>query len=357
MYRHDPQLTGRSQFVGPTKGIIADTITFWYLCSSVVIDNENNIYIPILDSTDICSYNADNRLINWKLKFSAHIPENPNTPSILSTGDIIYSGKRLFAFSKNGSLSWEFSTGNNEITNPLEQTDKSGNIYFIESQTLKCISPQRQILWSFTYPGLWLPKFAFSPDGKTLYVPIGHNTSLLALDVSTQQIKWTFGTLPLLASPIVDNQGNIYFQKSSTTTSADTFFCLNPHGDIRWQYVYQKGNSEAKYNDYYEPTIDLDGNIYFIAPKDTLVSVKNDGTIRWKLPLQTYNGSYSPLVCDASNTIFLTTGDNHLISVSQSGKILWQIKFAFPHELYNTPSLMEGKLILTANSGNVYVVE
>lgn len=180
---------------------------------------------------------------------------------------------------------------------------------------------------------------------------------MLAFDVKNQTTKWTFGTMPLFAAPIVDNQGNIYFQKSSAASITDTFFCVTQHGEIRWQYIYQKENTNTNPNEYREPTIDGNGNIYFIPHKDTLISVANNGTIRWKLPLHSFQGSYSPLVCDVNNTVYLTTGDNHLMAISQSGTILWKIKFNQPNELYNTPSLSNGKLILTSNSGNIYIIE
>jgi hypothetical protein len=358
MYRHDPQLTGRSQYAGPSKGIIADTIKLWSNATAV-ISNEENAYLAFsFDTTaDICSYNAKYKSINWKLKLPANFIENPNTPIILSNGNILYSGKLLYSISKDGSLVGEFSTVKNEIINPLTQIDKYGNIYIIESQILYCISPAMQVLWNFTFPGLWQPKLAFSPDGKTLYIPLAYGNSLLAFDVEQQSIKWTFGTMPLFAAPIVDNLGNLYFQKSSDTAEIDTFYCLNKNGDVRWYYVYHKGNQNNNPNEYREPTIDGNGNIYFIAHKDTLVSVANDGSIRWKLPLQRFQGSFSPLVCDANNTIFMTTGDNHVLAVAQSGTILWQIKLNLPNELYNTPSIMNGKLIITANSGNIYIIE
>lgn len=358
MYRHDPQLTGRSPYAGPMKGIIGDTLPY-YSTGSIVSDGMN-IFIPFIrySAPMFCSVSSQNGDTNWTLNLQASLDENPNTPMLLVGGEIVHSANRLYGITVNGLLVWKYAGTKNKIYNYHELVDKDGNIYVVEDRhTIICLSPSRQFLWNFTDPQIWLPKFSFSPDGKTLYVPKGTGHSIMALDVATQQVKWTFGSLGLFASPVVDNAGNIYFQKSSSNTPIDTFYCLTPSGAVRWQYAYQKGNSVPNYFDYYEPTIDHNGNLYFIAPKDTLVSTTNDGRVRWKLPLTSFNGSFSPLVCDAQNTVFLTTGDNHLIAVSQAGVLLWQVKFNYANALYNTPSIINGKLFLTANSGNIYIIE
>jgi hypothetical protein len=359
MYRHDPQLTGRSPYAGPTKGIIGDTLPY-YSTGSIVSDGMN-IFIPFIryGAPMFCSVSSQNGDTNWTLNLQASLDENPNTPMLLAGGEIVHSAKQLYGITANGLLVWQYAGTKNKIYNYHELVDKDGNIYAVEDKhTIICLSPSRQLLWSFTDPQIWQPKFSFSPDGKTLYVPKGIDHSIMALDAATQQVKWTFGSLGLFASPVVDNAGNIYFQKSSSNTPIDTFYCLAPSGAVRWQYAYHKGNSVPDIYDYYEPTIDHNGNVYFIAPKDTLVSTTNDGVLRWKLPLTPYSGSYSPLICDKNNTIFLTTGGKQLIAVSEAGTVLWQVQFTFSEgEIYFTPSIANGKLYLAANSDRFFVIE
>jgi hypothetical protein len=367
MYRHDPQLTGRSQFVGPTKGIIADTIvpysqTVVYYCG-ITIDKNTNIYIPVNNyaTENFWSYNLTSRYINWKSTLHL-VSKNPNMPSIASNGNIVVSSSDLSIISPEGQVLVQNNMPT--IVGFNSTIDKDGNIYFIRTQTrtLYCVSASGQILWTFTDSRIHDDGYqiSFSLDGNTLYIPCFYGSSLLALDISTRQVKWSFGTLPLLTPPVVDNQGNIYFQKSTLQNEpVDTFYCLKPDGTVRWTYSYYKLNAVADYYYGVEPvTIDKDGNLYVLAPRDTIVSLTNDGNIRWKLSLSAYKGT-EQLVCDENGTIYCATMSNHVLAVSNNGTILWVLKLPHPggFSWYSSPSLANGKLIVTGNTNQIFIIE
>lgn len=366
MYRHDPQLTGRSQFVGPTKGVITDTIVPYsqsvvFYCG-ITIDKNNNIYIPMDNyaTENFWSYNLTSRNINWKS--TVHLSsDNLNMPSIASNGNIVVSSSDLSILSPEGQV---LVQNNTPVINGFNSTiDKNGNIYFIRRQTktLYCVSASGQTLWTFTDARIRDDGYqiSFSPDGNTLYIPCFYGTSLLALNIATREVKWSFGTLPLLSPPVVDNQGNIYFQKSTLQNEpVDTFYCLKSDGTLRWLYRYQKMSAVADYYFGVEPvTIDREGNIYLLAPRDTIVSLTNDGNLRWKLSLSAYKGT-EQLICDANGTIFCATLDNHVLAISNKGSILWSVKLSDRDYMwYSSPSLAEGKLIVTGNTNQIYIIE
>jgi len=368
MYRHDPQLTGRSQYRGPSKGIILDTLKYnKYLPAGISIDANENIYIPFSSGeSDIYSFNLKQHSLNWKLKLPTNTLKIPTTPSIVENGSLLYTSTRLYSISDSGSLLWQVLPHKEVGGGYNVQVDRSGNVYYIEqagtttAATLYCVSPAGQLQWSFTDErllyGICAP--AFSPDGNTLYLQGGTNTtSIIAYDISTQNIKWTFGGLSLFSTPIVDNQGNIYFQKNTVATSLDTFYCLTKDGDLRWKYVFNKKDQNA-HQYFYEPTIDHDGNVYILATKDTLVSLTNDGLERWKLPLNAYGGCYYSMVCDRNDNIYFITGNHILLSVSKTGNIQWSIQFNHGFDVYPCMSLLEGKLLLVASyNGFIYIIE
>lgn len=366
MYRHDPQLTGRSPYVGPSKGIIVDTIKFHYLSSGVSVDKNNNVYILYEFDTaaNLVSYNINLKKENWRMKLAAGIfYDNPNVPSILSNQNILVTSMGVYSVTINGVTTWQMLPQSrvSGIATFNSAVDKNGNIYVIDQDTkiLTCYSPQGNSLWTFSDPRLGYVYYtsSFSPDGKILYLQCWKEVSILALDIETREVKWTFGTLPLVSTPVVDNQGNIYFQKSTLATPVDTFFCLNAAGEVRWEYIFYKGNETANSYFGFEPmTIDKDGNIYLLAPRDTLVSLTNDGQVRWKFPLTAYKGSAYHLVCDANGTVYFATISNHLLAVSNKGNILWALKLPYD-EWYSTPSITEGKLLLTGFRGRVYLIE
>jgi hypothetical protein len=157
---------------------------------------------------------------------------------------------------------------------------------------------------------------------------------------------------------MVDNQGNIYFQKSTVSgVATDTFYCLTPDGSIRWRYIYNKISALADV--YYSKelsTIDSEGNIYLLAPRDTLVSLSNDGSLRWKLPLTAF-GPGDQLICDVKGTIYFATNNNYVIAVSSTGSILWTIKLPTNGGWYSSPSLTNGKLIITGNTNQIFIIE
>jgi len=135
-------------------------------------------------------------------------------------------------------------------------------------------------------------------------------------------VKWTFGDIRQVSSPVIDNSGNIYIIPGEISFSnLRTLYSLNPEGGINWEFNF---NSQIVM-DNTEPTIDYNGNIYFGG--DTLFSVTNSGKLRWKRYL---NGSTitSPLVCDINNDVYFGTfggGFEQIFAFSGDGELKWKI--------------------------------
>jgi outer membrane protein assembly factor BamB len=160
-----------------------------------------------------------------------------------------------------------------------------------------------------------------SPDSRTIYIQ-GNNISLVAFELDTRQIKWTFGDRTLHSYPLVDFQGNIYILTNySELNDAHSLYSLNPDGAVRW--VFEHNNSFfARWES--GMAMDKQGNIYFAY--DTLYSVSYNGELNWKKPLDTFN--LGNIVVDNIGNIYLQLTldwDQIPVAYTQYGDVLWKL--------------------------------
>ena len=133
MYRHDPQLTGRSQFVGPTKGVIVDTIrtSGTASLSAISIDNSGTLYCSITGGDTNLVALSPQGVPFWGLTLSLLKPFN--TPTILSENSIIHaSANGIRKISSTGSVVWTWQPPSPvyQYNSPI---DKEGNMYCIDN--------------------------------------------------------------------------------------------------------------------------------------------------------------------------------------------------------------------------------
>ncbi|MEW6062581.1 MAG: PQQ-binding-like beta-propeller repeat protein [Bacteroidota bacterium] len=363
MYRHDPQLTGRSQFVGPTKGIIVDTINHseFYSDSEIAIGLDEKVYFSTTSSGTIQCYSYPVKTMLWKVPLSTR--ESFSSPTILNDNSILHVSRTgIRKISKTGNIVWHYTPS--IVTDGLvTQVDKDGNTYCLGfNQTLFKISAAGSLVWSKTdsrfYWGAGV-SFSFSPDGTILYIQGLDSVTVLAVDSKTGEIAWTFGTTNLSSSPIVDNHGNIY---ALTAISAKTaiLFSIHPNGQLRWKYEF---STNGYLNLESAPTIDQNGNLY-IPVVDTIYSLTNDGSVRWKQPLISGGRISTYFVNDIEGNIYFGTSNNKedssilyskVISYSSSGVKRWEITLSQP--IISYLSLTNGRLFATVYPKEIFVIE
>ena len=370
MYRHDPQLTGRSPYTGPVNGTVIDTLFVsnrGEINSGITIDSDSTMYIGISQDTLDLTAIKYNGTVKWKkhINPAGFIPEIFNVPT-LGKNNTLYHTTRggTFSLNNNGEQIWRYSPIK-EANGLVTQVGLDGTIYSIsQNGILNAISQAGELLWSltddrFSWGSIVTP--SFSPDGKTLYVQCNHDANIAALDVETHSIKWTFGWNGTPNAPIVDAQGNIYLLAcsviQSNPVSVDTFYSISSNGAIRWRYPFKYRNQfvDSKFTNY-DPTIDINGNIYFAT--DTLYSLDHDGQLRWKFGLGIDDANYCPLVCDANGTVYVGTLKNNVVAISNSGKQLWKIKIPGVLALGYSPTIVPGRLIYSSwKSNKLFIIE
>ncbi len=359
MFHHDPQSTGRSEFVGPVSTPSVRKILANPSESGVVVGYDSTI----ITSTEgeVFSFKTNGEEIFRNLYSSGSC-----TP-LISCDSIIYiiEGTKFAALELDGSIRVLETIGSR--TNNVEPNiDKEGNFYSIDDNSqLNVVNPNGEVQWRLQDTRLLNGDDTaptFSPDGGTIYLQAYNSVSIIALNIETQSIEWTFGNQTLLSSPVVDNDGNLYFVPGVPIMGTDNriLYSINSEGEIRWQYpiicdlIWD--NTEV--------TIDHDGNIYFAS--DTLYSFTNDGELRWKYGFEESVQSNCPLICDANNTVYvgarsLTIHELQILAVNQDGNLEWIIRDNVERALGPSAAITsDGKIIYPTWSnypGAIFIIE
>ena len=206
------------------------------------------------------------------------------------------------------------------------------------------IKPNGTLNWDTTYEnGFFQKSPVFSPDGNTIYIA-GRDSNLFALKLDGS-LKWKFSCKKIQRSPIIDNEGKIYF------ASEGYIYALNPNSEIKWSYpTFNVG--------YSIPTIDKSGNIYVMTSDTTccpyyqaLVSLNYAGEFRWKYIFNDEESDdfWQPLICDSEGTVYLgsTFGYNYY-AISSDGTLKWKLPLEFNNQqVDNTGAISkDGRLYL-----------
>jgi outer membrane protein assembly factor BamB len=345
MIKHDPQFTGRSQYLGPQTSTVAWSEDMGLgIFSGPIVGQNGDLYFGsyYVDSSFFYCY-TPNYGLRWLYQTGSNRP--PQSGIIVDSGSTIYFGGRdnyLYALRSDGTLKWKYETSGQIVSTVIPNIDLQGNIYitdFVFPATqpggLYSISPEGNLNWKIIYDG----GFAFkspvlSPDGNTIYIP-AVDSNLIALNLDGT-IKWKFSCGNIFKAAMVDSDGNIYFLPEECP---QYFYSLFPNGTLRWKYFIQNIGVAGSH---VIPTIDYQGNLYFIGFDTTccpyyisLISVDYDGNFRWKylfneIEIEDFT---QPLICDSLGTIYLgsTIGYSYY-AISSDGHLIWKLPLILEHQ-------------------------
>ena len=340
MSHHDPQNTGRSKNNGSLIGDIEWQLNIPGINSAVgftdfVLGEDSTIYFGSsyenVNGEQMSYLYAVSINGNIKWKFALNHPFVDTAPLVASNGTVyIGSGDKYFyAIDLNGQLKWKYGADESIFLSGIN-IDKSGNIYFISnSGKLISLDNQGNFRWQLLPDGGLKASsesgITFSPDGKTIYAPghVGFGSKSLYAISHEGNILWSFGTDVYIIQPLVDSEGNIYFEYSNPNDSLFYgFLSLYPSGLKRWVYPTSAG--------FVLPTMDKNGNIYF-AKGSGIVSLDYHGNFRWNFNL---NGLIptTALCCDNSGNIYYASTD--FIAINNDGTL----KYTLPISDFNFSS-------------------
>ncbi|HRG87523.1 MAG TPA: PQQ-binding-like beta-propeller repeat protein [Chitinophagales bacterium] len=313
---------------------------------------------------------------------------------------------------------WSYSLGNKEVMGTAT-LDGDGNIYFVMNEgkgagdsfdSLKLVSLTNdgvfrwsRLLWYYNLPfqfgwlGISCP--AISTD-DVIYAGGSH---LFAFDKNGNEL-WRYtadnGENPILATPVIDNGGNIFFRTGyslisvdrngnerwktnaslsaggmsgaafstdytkvyCTSTDAKALLCINTaNGSLLWKYTIIDMTGDFRNT----PAVDDNNNIYFGThgeyredKRPTLYAVKNDGSaLLWKNNLG--SDLYSSPTLGNDRLLYIgseghgNTGDNenrlHAIDMA-SGTILWSVQLG-KDITWSSPAIADDGTLYIASMG------
>lgn len=362
VYHGDPQNSGRSKYAGPLSGKVLYKIPAKSMVSTPILGENNILYFRTESGT---SFNAVRNYteVLWSKERgyedpTSPIADNENNVYFLTVFDLV-------KFNSNGDTLWSFKlpSGTHPICASLN-IDKSGNIYFLTSdyptpkRTLWIVNKSGELLWNYTDSRLnsHYHAPAFSPDGNIIYLQ-GAAVSLIALDINSQSVKWTFGNIALNSAPLVDSEGNIYILPSDRSTNLLSFFSLNSAGGIRWeQKLWSKYGETSE-----EACMDKYGNIV-VGLDDTLYSFSYKGALIWKKGIKN-SGITTSIITDNNGNLYFGVHERGLnyeniykeVAYNKSGQLLWELQL--DDMLYPAILNSDGRLIIpNFNSDYIHVV-
>ena len=285
MFRHDPQHTGRSQYV------VSDSLELTWtfktkesIQNEPVIGSDGTIYL-VSYREGIYALRPDGSKI-WEYKLENSGYYGFTTSPVLNVDGTIYvgggnpdGGSALYAFSPDGTIKWKFRTGRGYViidSSPL--IDFDGTIYIGSADDTL---------------------FAVNPNGT---------------------LKWKYGVSgSITSSPALGHNGNIHF------ISADgNLYSMKPNGTFAWKIKV--------IDDPYYPTYDIhpmvgsDGVIYctyqpYSSVEVKLQAINQDGTLKWKSNL-----AGEMIALGASGNLYFSDGMSYLYSLLPNSEINWKIK-------------------------------
>jgi hypothetical protein len=338
IHHSDAQSTGRSQYTGPSAGVVEWTYPLLNdFRSGIVLSEDQQIIFStnhdLMSLTTEGNKNWDIRVYGFKIN---------STPLITNSNDIIFFDgyTKILSINMNRDTNWAYEFELSDMNVKSLCTDKEGNIFFTtsggNSGTFYSLSMNGELNWKIEdskfYKLYNANQMSFSPNGRYIYFP-AQNVSILAIDITERTIAWEYGN-EFSSNSIVDSYGNIYFQ---TTTG---LFSIDEKGTENWRYIH--GHS-----DYYSlttsPCIDRDGNLYFGT--DTLYSLNYKGELRWKQYLKGICDA--PIVCDNENNVYVGARLNGITfsKYDQDGTLMWQVAIQQTY-LNGSPAITKaGRLI------------
>lgn len=345
MFRHDPQHTGRSPYIGPEVPNLLWTFSAGgWIQSSVAIGEDGTLYVGSTDK-NLYAINPDGTL-RWSFKTDSFIDSSPAFGAKTKT---VYAGSwdgKIYALnSETGNLKWFYVTGgpipSTSITLDDEETLYTGSI----DKKVYAIRSDKTLKWDYLTGGEVHSTPALSHDMSIVYVG-SDDGYFYALNSANGNIKWEkkIGAR-LRSSPAIGSDGTIYVGADNRK-----LYAINPDdGSFRW---ICDGFGDVVRS---SPAISADGKtVYIGSDGDYLHAINsNDGTVQWFY--KTDGNIFSSPVIDANGTIYFGAFDNKLYALNSDGTLKWS--FLVYKGIFASPTLgIDGTIYIGSQDRKLYAI-
>ena len=209
-----------------------------------------------------------------------------------------------------GAELWRFRVAIGIDSSPA--IDKDGVIYFGSNEHyLHALYPNGTEKWRADC-GHWVTSSPAIAEDGTIYVG-SWDDSLYAISPNGT-IKWRFYTDDIWSSPVVDEDGIVYFGVLGPGTNRGRAYALYPNGTEKWHF-------DTNFYIYSSPAIGEDGTIYFTSEDNHIYALySNNGTCKWSYGFGDCPGD--PSIAD-DGTIYFSSWDGYLYALYPNGTLKW----------------------------------
>lgn len=334
-------------------------------------------------------------------QFSIPSIDNNGTVYVGASGQVGEKGQ-LIAFGADGLPLWTITGPGDTYTSPA--VDEDGNLFVVSigssESSLHKLSPDGDEIWSFTLPRRgrpYIPSVASSvhggaiyvvtagatfdidevvavkPDGSgvlwtftgltenigqkpsiaadgTLYVP-GEDDFLYAVDHTTGTTSWSVDLRgSAFSSPAIGEDGTIYVGSYTGDTDVDGILhAIDPGGTESWSKTISGVGAGISS----DPTIGLDGEIYFGSNNKAVYAIADNGgsyTDLWSYAVPDRAFECAAVGADGSLYVAGIYSEEAVIALEPTGSERWAIADFTGTGSTNTPSA-----VAVGPDGTIYV--
>ncbi|GAB4451489.1 MAG: hypothetical protein OHK0029_00740 [Armatimonadaceae bacterium] len=281
-----------------------------------------------------------------------------SSPAVAEDGTVFVGSydTNLYAINPDGTLRWQFPTGDIIESSPALSSDGTvyfgsmdGNVYAVDGDT-------GALKWQFTAEGPVLAPPTISTNGLLIVGCIAPGNKLYALDLTNGSVVWEYtagGEIQTCAA-FSNDYRTVYFG----ALDGNVYALDVTDGSERW--VFATGEQILTSS----PTVALNGVIYIGTLDGTLYAIQADGTaLPGFTPVQTGASIFTSPAVARDGTVYFGTldsatglDDNSLIAVNgATGAIRW--KFTINEPISSSPAIgADGVIYFGALNGNVYAL-
>ena len=264
-----------------------------------------------------------------------------------TTGYYESQGHKLLAINQDGSLKWEYETG--DLTNFQPVLDSNGMVYVTADETkLHAIHPDGSLKWVFKKTFEFWSVPIISNIGQ-IYIGAG-DENLYALNYKGEEL-WSvnIGHGASQYSPVVDANGLVFLHAYSYQENRAKLLAVNPGGSIKWQFTPETGDI------FTSPALNHN-MLYTVASHFRLMAIDIFGKLQWETKIE--GSPFEPPIIGRDGTIYVGTADeikdqsvSWIYAISPNGTKKWVYKNWYG-ELAHMAIGGEGILYLLLNNSN-----
>jgi outer membrane protein assembly factor BamB len=316
IFRRDAQLTARAQANGPTIPAVKWIARFGNgRLGTPAIGIDGTIYVPGVVDSALYAVAPDNGQVLW-IFAGVRGEEFASSPVVGQEGTIYFASSKhiLYAVNPDGTEQWRLTLGGEVRVSANIGSD--GTIYVTAwDNKLYAITPAGTIKWSADLKGRRSRNGpAIASDG-TIYV-IADEYLMAFNEKGEFQFEHDCRDISVLSGLMVEGNETVYV----TALTTAKIKAISTGNVERWKTFFPNDFGPATM-----PALGSDGAIYFASVKEGgIFALNHDGSTRWTFTLPGTE-NLTELSLDAANNVYIVNDSLGLISLGNDGKLRWSL--------------------------------